>query len=111
MKIDLSTFSEVSTFTLGPAVVFQPISAVIDTANGYAYFGLCTDSPYSPYGLGGVLKVYLPNFGEFGPNWIEYFDQEVNNPDGCPASAVIDTANQMAYFGTTQNLMLPQSAD
>ena len=60
-------------------------SAVIDTANGYAYFGT-DDDP------GKVVKIRLSDFTEVG---------DLTFTTGKKTrSAVIDTANGYAYFGT-----------
>ena len=60
-------------------------SAVIDTANGYAYFGT-DDDP------GKVVKIRLSDFTEVG--------NLTFSAGGKTRSAVIDTANGYAYFGT-----------
>jgi len=61
-------------------------SAVIDTANGYAYFGTET----AP---GIVVKVRLSDFTRVGA-------LTLNLGENLLRSAVIDTANGYAYFGT-----------
>ena len=84
VKIDLSTFTQVGdplTFTSGT----KTRSAVIDTANGYAYFGT-DDDP------GKVVKVRLSDFTEVGTLTFSVGKRT--------RSAVIDTANGYAYFGT-----------
>ena len=62
-------------------------SAVIDTANGFAYFGTFTDP-------GRIVKVDLGTF--------QAVDEIVLEPnENKLRSAVIDTANGYAYFGTS----------
>ena len=76
-------FTEVDSLTFSAGRKTR--SAVIDTANGYAYFGT-DDDP------GNVVKVRLSDFTEV--------DSLTFSAGKKTRSAVIDTANGYAYFGT-----------
>lgn len=80
MKIKLTDFTRAGALSPGESY-FR--SAIIDTANGSAYFGTYT---------GKIVKVRLSDFSCVGvlPLW-GY--EQIN-------SAVIDTVNGFAYFGT-----------
>src|SRR3989442_4719989 len=81
---EAKAFSRVGALTLNPGEEYL-CSAIIDSANGFAYFGTFT----SP---GVVVKVRLSDFTRvrnviaFGQTWF--------------SSAVIDSTNGFAYFGT-----------
>src|SRR5436309_1754887 len=62
-------------------------SAVVDTANGFAYFGTST----SP---GIIVKVRLSDFSRVGA-------LTLNTGEDSLISAVIDTTKGFAYFGST----------
>jgi len=87
----LTVIPEAKAFTRVGALTLNPgedklFSAVIDSANGFAYFGTGT----SP---GVVVKVRLSDFTRVGALTLN--TGEVNL-----LSAVIDSANGFAYFGT-----------
>src|SRR5437016_2160004 len=78
--VNAQTFTRVGALTLNPGE--NPSSAVIDSANGYAYFGT---------GQGTVVKVRLSDFTYAGSLTLN---------SGSLSEAVIDSANGFAYFGT-----------
>ena len=84
-RIRTSDFSNAGTLLLNPGE--GPIcSAVIDTAHGFAYFGIATFPAK-------IVKVRLSDFspvGIIGLNPAEY----------SPCASVIDTVNGFVYFGT-----------
>ena len=81
-EVDILTEVGSLTFTAGE----KTRAAVIDTTNGYAYFGT-DDDP------GKVVKIRLSDFTEV--------DSLTFSPAGKKTrAAVIDTANGYAYFGT-----------
>jgi hypothetical protein len=83
-----SSFTRAGALTLD-AEERSAMSAVIDTAHGYAYFGTMT----SP---GIVVKVRLSDFKRVGALVLRDGEDELR-------SAVIDTVNGFAYFGTLTN--------
>jgi hypothetical protein len=90
-KVDLFSFSEVEVIQLDHGE--YPNSAVIDAASGFAYFGI-EASPGREASPGIIVKVGLPDFAIVDRLQL---DVDENNPD----SAVIDTQNGFAYFGTS----------
>lgn len=64
-----------------------PLSSVIDTTNGFAYFGTSTIP-------GKIIKVRLSDFTKISTLTLDTGENNLN-------SAVIDTANGFAYFGVT----------
>lgn len=89
IKVNLSTFTIASTLTLNSGELGLT-SAVIES--GFAYFG-CNTNP-----RGIVAKVNLTTFSEVsGP--VVFLSGE-----GGLTSAVIDTPNRLAYFGTSLNI-------
>ena len=91
VNLDFTSGSAVSELKLDD--VKMPRAAVIDTSNGYAYFG--SDSSLSPYD-GRVVKVDI--------NPARAFDQvglaELNSGENRLLCGVIDVPNGYAYFGT-----------
>jgi len=82
-KIRISDFTKVGTLVLNPgegSLCF----AVIDTANGFAYFG----------GVISMTKVQLSTLTQVGSA-----QTAINGPSGTLTSAAIDTAAGQAYFG------------
>lgn len=93
IKVRLSDFTRVGILALDDTPeasneIFLR-SAVIDTANGFAYFG--TDR--SP---GAVVKVRLSDFTRVGKITL-------NTGEGALFAAVIDTANGFAYFSSVDS--------
>jgi len=82
-------FDPVASLTLKPGET-NLYSAVIDTANGFAYFGTVT----SP---GIIVKVRLSDFTRVAA-------LTLNPGENYLYSAVIDTANGFAYFGVLQTM-------
>ena len=85
-----SSLSEASAFSRSGALTLtareeDPWSAVIDTVNGFAYFGTMT-------GPGIVVKVRLSDFTRVGALVLNSGENELR-------CAAIDTANGFAYFG------------
>jgi hypothetical protein len=96
VKIALASFT-IAEILLPPNVAGLS-SAVIDTANGFAYFGeesagggSCSYSPCSP---GVIVKVRLSDFTVAGT-------LTLNQGEDSPGSAVLDSVNGFAYFGTS----------
>jgi hypothetical protein len=85
------SFSETGSLTLKSGEG-NLTSAVIDTTNGFAYFG--TGSP-----PGIVVKVRLSDFTRVGA-------LTLNAEERFLYSAVIDTANGFAYFGTSDGIVV-----
>ncbi|MFC1505685.1 hypothetical protein ACFLQ6_01290, partial [Thermoproteota archaeon] len=85
VKVNLTDFTRVGSLTLNTGEN-RLASAVIDSANGYAYFGAYTDP-------GIVVKVNLTDFTRVG-------SLTLNTGENTLASAVIDSVNGYAYFGT-----------
>jgi hypothetical protein len=86
IKINLSTFTRVGAITLnsGETGLF---SAVIDTINGFAYFGTVANP-------GIVVKINLSTFTEVSPSLT------FNSGEGLQLTAVINTTTGFAYFTT-----------
>ena len=82
----MADFQLVDTLVLSLDVDNNFRCAVIDTANGFAYFGNDT----SP---GTITKINLSNFTRVGM-------LTLNSGEGSLRCAVIDTINGFAYFGT-----------
>ncbi len=84
VSIAVSTFTRTAGLTLAAT---EPglQTAVIDSANSFAYFG-CYASP------GKVVKVNLSTFTEVGTLTLSY-------PVRYPTTSCIDTINGFAYFG------------
>jgi len=91
IKLRLSDFTEVGVLALDdtPEATEEIFlrSAVIDTSNGFAYFG----SDRSP---GTIVKVRLSDFTRVGA-------LKLNPGEDSLTAAVIDTANGFAYFSAT----------
>jgi len=85
-KVRLSDFTRVGTLDINIDIDGSFISAVIDTANRFAYFGM-DGSP------GRIVKIKLSDFTHDGT-------VTLNTGEDYLASAVIDAANGFAYFGT-----------
>ncbi|HZE69172.1 MAG TPA: hypothetical protein VE135_06550 [Pyrinomonadaceae bacterium] len=93
IKVRLSDFTRVGVLALDDTPeasneIFLR-SAVIDTANGFAYFG----SDTSP---GAVIKVRLSDFTRVGKITL-------NSGEGALFAAVIDTSNGLAYFSSVSS--------
>ena len=89
-KIRLSDFTKVGTLVLNPGEG-NLCSAVIDTANGFAYFGAGTNEQGPAPGI--IIKVRLSDFTRVAALTL--------NPDESgPCTGAIDSANGFAYFGT-----------
>jgi hypothetical protein len=86
--LGVSSFTRAGALTLN-AEERSAMCAVIDTANGYAYFGTMT----SP---GIVVKVRLSDFKRVGALVLRDGEDQLR-------SAVIDTVHGFAYFGTVTN--------
>src|SRR5260370_4742831 len=82
------TFRRVGSLPLGPGENIA-FSFVIDTTNGFAYYGTST----SP---GIIGKVRLSDFTRVG-------SLTLNSGENYLLSAVIDTANGFSYFGADSN--------
>lgn len=87
VKVDLSTFTRVGALTLEPGSPY-PYVPVIDTTNGYAYYGNVNTYP------GRIYKVRLSDFSHVGTLVL------TNNSDSDFQSAAIDVAGGYAYYGT-----------
>src|SRR3989449_11640570 len=90
MPLFLATFPTARAFDPVASLTLKPgetslHSAVVDTANGFAYFGTST----SP---GIVVKIRLSDFTRVGA-------LTLNTGEDYLLSAVIDTASGFAYFG------------
>src|SRR2546422_7533132 len=93
VKVRLSDFTRVNSLTLKTGNNI-PVSAVIDTAGGFAYFGLW-DSPGSTNpNPGTIVRVNLSDFTSVD-------SLTLNSGEIVPTSAVIDTAAGFAYFSTS----------
>src|SRR5439155_21235918 len=93
----LTVIPEAKAFTRVGALTLNPgedklFSAVIDSANGFAYFGTGT----SP---GVVVRVSLSDFTRVGA-------LTLNTGEANLFSAVIDSAYGFAYFGTFTSLVV-----
>src|SRR2546427_175621 len=89
-KIRISDFTKVGTLVLNPGEG-NLCSAVIDTANGFAYFGAGTNEQGPVPGI--IVKVRLSDFTRVAALTL--------NPDESgPCTGAIDAANGFAYFGT-----------
>jgi len=89
-KIRLSDFTKAGTLVLNPGEG-NLCSAVIDTANGFAYFGAGTNEQGPAPGI--IVKVRLSDFTRVAALTL--------NPDESgPCTGAIDVANGFAYFGT-----------
>jgi hypothetical protein len=87
IKIRLSDFTRVDALTfVKPETTLQ--SAVIDTVNGFAYFGA-----YLPYPAGIIVKVRLSDFTRVGA-------LTLSDGECWLISAAIDPGAGFAYFGT-----------
>jgi len=81
--------TEVGVLALDPGED-EPLSAVIDTANGYAYFGAIRVPPAGP---AKVVKIRLSDFSRVAAVALGSGENDLR-------SAVIDAAGSYAYFGT-----------
>jgi len=88
VKVRLSDFTRVGALALSRGEVGDLRSAVIDAANGFAYFGICASPSI-------VVKVRLSDFTRVGTLRLD---------ESYLSSAVIDTGNGFAYFGTNTDL-------
>jgi hypothetical protein len=84
VKVRLSNFTRVGSLDLGGE---RPSSSIIDSASGFAYFGLHSDP-------GVVVKVRLSNFTRAGSITLNSGEDEL-------LSAVFDPSSGFAYFGTS----------
>jgi hypothetical protein len=83
--VSVTSMTIISSITLPSGLDFLSAS-VIDTTNGFAYFG-------SSAATGAVAKIQLSNFTLAGT-------LTFNSGEGGVGSAVIDTTHEYAYFGT-----------
>ncbi|MBI4970589.1 MAG: hypothetical protein HZC17_01960, partial [Candidatus Omnitrophica bacterium] len=88
VKVDLSSFTRVTALALSPGE-FNVTAGVIDTTNGYAYFGFSDGN----VGRGRIVKVRLSDFTRFGAAYLAANEYYV-------VSAAIDTPSGFAYFVT-----------
>jgi len=89
VKVRLSDFTEVGSLTLMSGVTGL-FSGVIDTENGFAYFGSLVDvASVKP---GKIVKIRLSDFTE-----VESLTLDQNEVDA--RCSVIDTVKGFAYFG------------
>jgi hypothetical protein len=75
---------------------YYATSAVVDSANGFAYFGL---EPQNEAWPGRIAKIGLRGF-EQAASLSLYSEMWLPIEDGFPSSAIVDSAGGFAYFGT-----------
>jgi hypothetical protein len=93
VKIRLSDFTRVASLVLDD--VHAPIlTAVLDNAGGYAYFGTYTD-------LGRIIRIHLSDFSLDGVLTLE-------PGEGKLRGGVIDERSGFAYFGTGSTTIPPR---
>ncbi len=95
--VNAQTFARIGALSMDPGVWLS--SAILDSAAGFAYFGLVPNTS----GPGSVVKIRLSDFTVVGKLRLD--------PGESPAVSVIDVAAGFAYFATSSDIVKIRLSD